>query len=144
MNGYAGALTVHARVYYQPVPPKWNDEMFSEHSPQIDTFRTMYENADGLPELVAADSIYDNSTAIAQTVNGTLRISPNPSHDGFVTITGVKVDDVVVFDLAGKRVPCDPERRGDTWRLRLPTSPGTYHVLVRTGQEQRMVRVVRE
>ena len=144
LNGYAGALTVHARVYYQPVPPKWNEEMFSEHSAQIDTFRTMYENADGTPELVAADSIFDNSTSFVDRDQATLRVSPNPTRDGFVTITGGRAEDVIVYDVTGKRVPCVPERRDDAVRLRLPATPGTYHLLVRSGQQQRLVRVVRE
>lgn len=144
LNGYAGALTVHARVYYQPVPPKWNAEMFSEHSPQIDTFRTMYETADGTPELVAADSIFDNSTAIADLERALPHVGPNPTRDGFVTITGGRVEEVAVYDVIGKRVPCMPERRGDAMRLRLPAAPGTYHLLVRSGQQQRLLRVVRE
>ena len=144
LNGYAGALTVHARVYYQPVPPKWNAEMFSAHSAPIDTFRTMYENADGTPELVAADSIFDNSTTVADGEHAQMHISPNPTRDGFVTINDARIEEVTVYDVSGKRVPIVPERRGDAMRLRLPTTPGTYHVLVRSGQQQRLVRVVRE
>ncbi len=144
LGGYAGALTVHARLYYQPVPPKWNAEMFSEHSAPIDTFRTMYDNADGTPELVAADSIFDNSTAITDAGHALPHVSPNPTRDGFVTITGARADDVAVYDVSGKSVPCVPERRGDAMRLRLPAAPGTYHLLVRSGQQQRLLRVVRE
>ncbi len=118
--------------------------MFSEHSAQIDTFRTMYENADGTPELVAADSIFDNSTATIDAEHALPLVSPNPTRDGFVTITGARADDVVVYDVSGKRVPCVPEPRGDALRLRLPAAPGTYHLLVRSGQQQRLMRVVRE
>ena len=144
LNGYTGALTVHARVYYQPVPPKWNAEMFSAHSAPIDTFRTMYENADGTPEPIALDSIFDNSTIIADGAQALPHIGPNPTRDGFVTISGGRIEEVTVYDVSGKRVPFVPEHRGDAIRLRLPTAPGTYHVLVRSGQQLRLVRVVRE
>ena len=88
MNGYTGLIHVHARVWYQPVPPKWNQEMFSYSGPRIDTFRTMYENADGTPTLVAADSLTDDRTGIAEVNDMDVLIWPNPSRDGVVNIVG--------------------------------------------------------
>ena len=143
LNGYAGALTVHAQVYYQPVPPQWNAEMFNEHSARIDTFRTMYANADGTPELVAADSLFDNSTAVVDAPFSGIRIGPNPTRDGAVTITGTNVQDVIVYDAAGKRVRAILDRKGDAVRIQLPEAAGTYHVVVRDRDTERLFRIVR-
>jgi len=143
LNGYVGPLTVHARMYYQPVPPRWNQEMFSAHSARIDSFRTMYANADGVPELVAADSLFDDNTGVNDTDVDAVRVFPNPTGNGRVTITGAGQADVRVHDAAGLQVPCATEHRGDALRLRLPDAPGTYHIIVRNGNEQRLFRVVR-
>jgi hypothetical protein len=143
LNGYAGPLTVYAQVYYQPVPPQWNAEMFSEHSAAIDTFRTMYANADGTPELVAADSLFDNSTALADTPLSGIRIGPNPTRDGFLAITGANVQEITVYDAAGKRLGAVLDRKGDTIRLQLPEVAGTYHVVVRDRDMEHLFRIVR-
>jgi len=45
LNGYTGNLSVVANVYYQPVPPKWMDEMFALSSNEIDLFKGMYNSA---------------------------------------------------------------------------------------------------
>ncbi len=142
LGGYAGALTVHARVYYQPVPPKWNMEMFSEHSAPIDTFRTMYENADGTPELVAADSIFDNSQSIPHSTASNIHIGPNPTTDGVLIISGAEILDLRVYDAEGREVRVQLERRTGGLRLRLPHAPGTYNLVVRDRSGEHLFRVV--
>ena len=143
LSGYAGALTVHASVYYQPVPPQWNAEMFSEHSARIDTFRTMYANADGTPELVATDSLFDNSTTIPDPPSSGIRIGPNPTNDGLVTIIDAQIQEVIVYDAAGKRISVATERTDHGYRLRLPQVPGAYHVVVRDMSGQHLFRILR-
>ena len=143
LGGYTGLISVHARVYYQPVPPLWNQEMFSYNSAAIDTFRTMYHNADGTPELVASDSLVDNSVSIAEASRNEPRVFPNPSSDGMVTITGAEIMNIIVYDAAGKRVEVAAGKRANNWRCKLPDAPGVYHVVVETPQGDRMLRVVR-
>ncbi len=143
LNGYTGLLQVHARVYFQPVPPLWNAEMFGEHSAAIDTFRTMYALADGTPELVAADTLFDNSTGLSDPFATLLSAFPNPTHDGTVTITGTQVRAIIVYDAAGNQVNTEPVRRGDRWVLRLPIAAGVYNVVATTPAGNRLLRVVR-
>ena len=143
MNGYSGALTVHARIFYQPVPPLWNQEMFGQHSAAIDTFRTMYMQAEGTPELVDADSLFDTGLSVDARWSQAPRAFPNPTRDGIVTISGGRILSLRVFDAAGRSVPVDPERKADQVRLRLPDATGVYHVLVTGPGGDRLLRVVR-
>lgn len=143
LNGYPGAMTVHARIYYQPVPPLWNQEMFGFHSAAIDTFRNMYAQAEGTPELVDADSLFDTGLSIDARWNNAPRVFPNPARDGIVSITGVDIRSILLFDAAGRRLAINAERGPSLWRLRLPEDPGVYHVLVSTTNGERLLRVVR-
>ncbi|MBK9761691.1 MAG: T9SS type A sorting domain-containing protein [Flavobacteriales bacterium] len=143
LNGYSGDLHVQARVYYQPVPPLWNAEMFSNHSAAIDTFRTMYAEADGTPELVAIDSLLDISSGLGEPSLDALRVYPNPSSDGIIHIPGSSIDRISVFDVAGRRVPVEPRYRSNTWTCRLPDAEGVYHIVIATASGDRLLRVVR-
>jgi hypothetical protein len=78
MSTYTGALTVHARVWYQPVPPRWNAEMFSNTGARIDTFRTMYEASDGTPELWPFDTLVDNTVGLVEGSSQGAVVFPEP------------------------------------------------------------------
>ncbi len=141
-NGYTGPLLLSARVYYQPMPPLWNAEMFSQHSAAIDTFRTMLGNSDGTPELVAMDTLLDNSVGIAENMAGALRAFPNPTADGRVNIDGNSITGIRVFDAAGRELNLPNGRRSGGWWCQLPRVAGTYNVLVRTANGEHLLRVV--
>ena len=143
LGGYSGVISVHARVYYQPVPPLWNQEMFSYNSAAIDTFRTMYHNADGTPELVASDSLSDNSLAIAEHGSEDVRVFPDPTSDGLIAITGADISRITVYDAVGKRVEVTEGKRANGWWCKLPDTPGVYHVIATTSTGDRLRRVVR-
>ncbi|MBL0126417.1 MAG: hypothetical protein IPP83_02935 [Flavobacteriales bacterium] len=142
-NGYAGAVQVKTKVYYQLAPPLWNSEMFGHNAPRIDTFRTMYENADGTPDLVAADSLTDIGTGIHAARNIAPQVFPNPTRDGIVIVTVPEAVMIIAYDAAGQRVPMRATRRGADWRCELPEQVGVYHLMITTPQGDRMVRVVR-
>jgi hypothetical protein len=143
-GGYTGALTVTARVFYQPVPPQWNAEMFSMHGERIDSFRDMYHASDGTPELVAADSIFDLGTAIAdRSIPTEVTVFPNPTNDGLVRVSGKGIVRIRVYDATGREVQVLTERRTDGWWCRLPDTSGLYHLAVRTDEGERLLRVVR-
>lgn len=143
MGGFAGAVQVKARLWFQQVPPRWNQEMFNFHGARIDSFRTMYANADNLPELVVADSLMDVGTAMAEAGQGLLQVFPNPTRDGVVHVALPGVMRITAYDAAGQRVPIHAERQAQGWRCVLPEQAGVYHLVLTTPQGQRMLRVVR-
>lgn len=143
LEGNHGLIHVQARVWYQSAPPKWMEELFSNHSAPIDTFRTMYEAADNTPFLVAEGGFDDLSTGIDGLGELGVRIAPNPVIDGMLTITGLdqRVRVVEVYDVRGGLVA---ERDVPTsGRLRVPLpADGTYMVVFRTNERSFVQRVV--
>ncbi|MGV9012679.1 MAG: T9SS type A sorting domain-containing protein [Flavobacteriales bacterium] len=142
-DGYTGSLQVKTKVYYQPVPPLWNQEMFSYHGPRIDSFRTKYENADGTPELVAADSLMDVGLGVNSVQQAVPQVFPNPTRDGTVMITVPEASKITAYDASGKRVPLGTTRSSKGWRCTLPDEAGIYHIVITTPQGDRLLRVLR-
>lgn len=144
MNGYSGAITAHARVWYQPVPPRWNAEMFANTGAHIDTFRTMYDSMDGTPTLVAHDSTGMGPLGLDELARDAVHIAPNPTSDGAVTIMGLGITSVQVFNTAGQLVPASAARLNNAWRVVLPAARGTYLLVVRRNGADELHRVVRQ
>jgi len=144
MNNYDGLITIHARVWYQSAPPRWMEEMFAYNSAEIDTFRTMYEEADGTPVLVRETMTIDLSVAIDQLSELGVRIFPNPVRDGLLRIEGLddRVTGIEVFDLRGALVARHVPNGQRNWAVRLPSASATYMVVVRTAQRTFVERVV--
>jgi hypothetical protein len=137
LNGYTGPLLVRTKVWYHAVPRPWLDEMFAYSSPQIDTFRNFYNNANQAPSLVADAEIDDinlgGSLAHAQK---DLHFYPNPTDDGRIFVNGYKnldVQRVRVFDLTGREViaPVAGEQFDGT--ILLPQR-GVYLVVLETPE----------
>ncbi|MCC6725405.1 MAG: T9SS type A sorting domain-containing protein [Saprospiraceae bacterium] len=107
MSGEWEQLQVRANVYYQPLPPKWMDEMFSVSTPEIETFRTMFDAADREPVLVRSAVL--TVDALPNAVNHVaaapfVKLYPTLSSNGRLFVESTKVHDVEVFDLTGRRV----------------------------------------
>jgi len=143
LGGYAGPVQVKAKVYYQQVPPRWNQEMFGHHGPRIDAFREMYQAADGTPDLAAADSMLVATTGVRQPVPMPLRAFPNPTADGLLTVHAPQATTITAYDAQGRQVTLEAKRQGGQWTCRLPEQPGTYHLAVAGPQGVQLVRVVR-
>ncbi|MBL0043033.1 MAG: T9SS type A sorting domain-containing protein [Flavobacteriales bacterium] len=144
MNGYVGLVNVSAKVWYQSSPPKYMEEMFAYNSAEIDTFRTLYNEADNSPFLVQEDSFNDLSVGLDDLAESGVRIAPNPILDGMLTLLGLneRVLDVKVYDVAGKLVASRGPSTDRQWRLRLPQGAATYSVCIRTRERTFLERVV--
>jgi hypothetical protein len=145
LQGYFGALQIITNIYYQAVPPGWLSEMRNYNSAEIDTFLTMYDQSDRTPFLVASDTVQTNpiTTGPGQALSlSTLRIGPNPTHDGRISIiglpSGVKIS---VYDATGRRVFNAECRTPERFIIQLPESTGIYY-LVASINDQRMLRKI--
>ncbi len=146
LNGEDGALRAFVSVHYQPVPPGWNEEMFSFSSPEIDAFRDMLEASDGTPTQVAADSLEVGPVGVDEAPDARIVIFPNPTADGMVNITGrrgARVALLAVYDATGRRVLVREEQHATGVRAYLPATPGLYHLHLRVGDADVLKRVVR-
>ncbi len=146
LDGYEGALTVTARVWYQSLPPKWMAPLFEYSSPEIDSFKAMFEAADRSPVLVAEKTLGPvtvtplgtNHTVAAATI----LVTPTLTADGRVSIhtaPGVNIQQLKVYDMAGKLVWNHPA--SEIW---LPSERGVYWVAVETNRGRMTAKVVRE
>ncbi len=146
ISGVNEGLRAFARVWYQPVPPAWNAEMFSHGHPDIDAFRDMLQASDRSPSLVAADSLFLGPAGIRTAARDRVRIAPNPTPDGWVTInaTGTaQIAFVALHDARGAITIASAARMGAAWRVRLPDAAGTYLVRIRVDGEEVVKRVLR-
>lgn len=145
-NGYEGRLKVTARVWYQSLPPKWMAPMFEYSSPEIDSFKAMFNAADRSPVLVAErvlDSVLVSSVATHQADNQSfVQVTPTISTDGKVNIqtTGdVQLRRIQIWDSAGRLV-WDQAARA-VW---LPADKGVYFVAIETSRGRVVRKVVRQ
>ena len=101
-----GNVSIHARVFYQAVPPKWVEELFTYNSAEIDSFRTMFNNADQTPVLIASDSIISIPLTVTQRPKEVaIAVYPTICTDGKVTIEaplGIHILQVALFTSGGK------------------------------------------
>ncbi len=104
-----GSVRVHANVYYQSVPPKWVDEMFTFNSAEIDSFRIMFHNADQTPLLIASDSIVNIilATDRNQLIQNAIEVFPTVSTDGKVfvkSMSGYSIKHIDLYNPEGKKI----------------------------------------
>jgi hypothetical protein len=147
LNGYSGFIQAGAKMFYQAVPPKFLDEMFSLPNPHslITDFQTMYQNADRNPYLMVSDQYQTTVTFDLNSTHSSLTLSPTLSRDGKITAYPAdkrKINSIEVFDPAGRRIlfksgtltegPLSiqlPETRG-TYLIRIQENTKFYHFKV--------------
>ncbi len=139
MNGEKTLLLVTANVFYQPTPPKWMLEMFSETSPEIETFRPMFAAADRAPVLVRSANIMVDpiiSGVKNRSQETFVQIYPNPTSDGRLYVKSIAEHEARVFDLKGRQVAFLRSKTGN-YEINLPGS-GVFLVKFsgRNGQVQ--------
>jgi Cytochrome c554 and c-prime len=145
ISGVSDGLRAFARIYYQPVPPGWNAEMFSGSHADITAFGDMLAASDQSPTLVAQDSLVVGPAGIADASADRVTIHPNPTADGWVTITGdADVEIVGVYDARGALVRTRTEQGPNRSRLQLPFSPGSYMVHLRVNGTAVLKRILRQ
>lgn len=149
-TGYTGQLSVRARVWYQSLPPKWMAPMFAFSSPEIDSFRIMFDAADQAPTLIAEaflDSVFVTPVSVKNAVNDDfVKIYPTLSADGYVHVRAVGntlIRMVQVWDSAGHLVWNKPFT-SDTVPIQLPPQSGVYYVMVETTKGRVVEKVVRQ
>lgn len=144
LNGATTGLRAFARVYYQPVPPGWNAEMFGHGGARIDAFRDMLSASDGTPTLVASDSLAVGPTGLTGQDASGVRIAPNPTTDGWLTVSAPgSIAVTAIHDAQGRQVPFRSERTNGAVRILLPATEGTYFLVLRQGDTETVKRVLK-
>jgi hypothetical protein len=118
--------------------------MFSYNGTRIDTFRTMYQNTDGTPVLVASGALTDDRTGVEERQRDEVRIWPNPSSTGSIDVIGDGIEVMAVYDGKGAAVEVKAVRIEGGWRITLPREAGTYQLRLRVNGFEMLKRVVKE
>ncbi len=141
-----GYVNISARVYYQSLPPKWMEEIFSESTPEIESFKTMYYQTDQTPTLVAEallDSIWVETiiNTEEQSSFAALLLTPNPTPDGWLNCRlpdGHHLLEIQVFDVDGRLLQ---SHRSSSFRL--PEKQGIYVIRISSNLGQTTRKIVR-
>ncbi len=150
VSGAIGNITIHASVFYQSVPPKWLDEMFALNSPEIDSFRTMFNNADQTPVFVASDSLLniDLSAGNNPGRERDLEVYPTISHDGKIfikSLSGFFIDRIDIYSTDGKKVDAVTFPENSTFGfILLPPRQTVYLMKIQSGGRTFYQKVIRQ
>lgn len=146
LGGYSGNLKVEVKVFYQTLPPAFLDEMKTYSSAEIDTFLSMYANANKSPFLVKSDSLIN--VLIPVGINTPLfdkvSIGPNPNTEGIVYIKGLPAQtEISLFTPSGQRISCTIQRTQQQTTLLLPSTEGVYYLVLRKNGQKTIKKIVR-
>ena len=101
-NGFGGAVSVIAKVYYQTINDKWLEQMFGYSSTEIDAFKSYYDNADKTPVLVGSKNLTSTALSFDEKFDSGISIFPNPAKEVLnINFGNQKVKHVSIFDLRG-------------------------------------------
>ncbi len=134
-----GFVHISARIYYQSLPPKWMEEIFSVSTPEIDLFKSMYDEADQSPVLIAEeiiDSFFLDFIISTEDpfLSETVVLYPNPSKNGWLHCqvpSNQQLERIEVYDLQGRLL-----NDHQNVHFQLPTQHGIYIVKVITDKTQ--------
>lgn len=137
LNAFEGFAKVSAKVYYQSLPPKWMAPLFEENSPEIDTFRRMYDQADLSPVLIAEeiiDSLNFTSTGINELLDQQIIVFPNPVAGDVINISShsISISGIILYDIQGRELSrygqnittIDLPKHGNIFLLKINTEKG--------------------
>jgi hypothetical protein len=147
--GVSGTLKIRAKMYYQAVPPKWVDQLFTVNAPEVNSFKNMYQNADQTPFLMVADSLVSISVPLSvyDIFSSEIKVWPTISFDGRVTIAspyGEMIKTIDVYNGEGKLVT-NTINSGYQPQVEivLPAARGIYYLSIRTGNKTYYKKVVK-
>ncbi|MFT5263170.1 MAG: hypothetical protein ACI8YQ_001910 [Polaribacter sp.] len=142
-----GFVNVIAKVHYQSLPPRFLAEMFEVSTPEIETFRDMFNEADQSTVLVGTatlDSVFLDTRVATKEINkipNGIKLSPNPTRDGWVQISlpeGHKMIGIEVYNLNGQLM--SNHSRLD---FELPEQQGVYIVRLKTDSGEFVEKIIR-
>jgi hypothetical protein len=117
--------------------------MFAVSTPEIDSFRVMFEAADRSPVLVASvkDVVVVSPVSAQGKLLPEIQVRPTLSADGTIWVDlpdGLVLQNVRIWNSAGQRV----WNRAST-KLQLPGQSGVYFIEIQTNRGRVVRRVVR-
>jgi len=144
VSGISGNVHVTARLMFQALPPKWNNELFSVDHPDINAFEEMYLEEGADPVEVATDDL--SSTLVdVQEFAGFFRVSPNPTSTGQVMVDAGKdrIVQINVYAMNGKLIESINANNASRKQFYIEGNAGTYLLDVTTSRGRRVEKVMK-
>ena len=136
--GYEGRVQVTARAYYHSLPPRWLAPILAESTPEIDTFRQMFNSMDNAPVLIAelslADIEFPSVSSASDVIAAQIKVFPNPVRSERVEIragAGIAIQHLSLFDAKGRKIQ---SWGPGTQQIQLPVQPGLYFLHLHTSR----------
>ena len=149
LSGIVGPLNVYARVFYQSVPPRWVQDMFTYSSEAIDTFESMYHAADHSLMMVAHDSLMNIvlPTLVSNiSAERSLRLLNSlDAHSISIENKGrLMIYDVRIFEMNGiLRSLVTINRSIATIPIKLPDPSGVYLIRIKSNEGNFVFKVAK-
>ena len=144
LNGYEGDISVETRLYYQSMPPKWMEEMFSFQTTEIDFFKEKYEEQGAAPVLIQERTLSTIVTNIENLELSAIKLFPNPSSDGTFNIQSemTSLTGIEIYDASG-RLMSQAQLNGLFYRGTLPSASGLYTIVIHSNSGSKVERIFR-
>ena len=118
--------------------------MFAVSTPEIDTFQTMYNDADGMPVLVGSGSASSPAVGISSREASDFRCVPTLTRGEPIRV--LPVDDqsyeLMLYDASG-RLCSKYNRLSGPHQQQLPSRSGVYFIVIEQATRTQVLRVLR-
>jgi hypothetical protein len=145
--GYSGKLYVEAEVIYQTIPFHFLGELFQDSTPEIEQFKTMFNSSDRTPVVITKDTMSVNVITVkaSEIAPFNLIISPNPTTDGFIHLTGVnlRIDNISIYSNDGRLIQDIQNLYQSKYKMQLPLTPGIYYLVINTDKKRYTQKIMR-
>jgi hypothetical protein len=143
VSGISGNVTVTARLMYQSLPPKWNEEMFAVDHPVINAFEEMYWQEGPAPVMMVEAQTSSTLVGI-NSLDALFTISPNPTTSGqvFIDAGSDKINAIDIYDMNGKLVQ-HIVPNSNRCVAKLPFIQGMYLLDISTARGRKVEKVLR-
>lgn len=147
LNGYYGSLDVIAEVVYQAVPPGFLSEMQMYSSTEIDTFLSMYNQADKTPFSIGTDTLRNILIPVGNpgiTALNKIQVGPNPNTDGLLVVRNLPNEaGISIYNVRGQIVNCRIKKDDKSRTIELPETSGIYYLVATYGKDKTVRKIVR-
>ncbi len=137
ISGYEGQVSAHATVYYQALPPRWMAEIFEASTPEIETFRTMFNESDQSPVAIGTaklEGVFVDGVVSTREPDEAfrVRIASNPATQGIchVQVQDATLQSIRIYAANGQFIR---QQNGSDPAVILPRR-GLYLLEIRTNK----------
>lgn len=141
LNGYTGHASVATKAWYQSLPPTWMEEIFASSTPEIESFETMFSQADRSPVLMRSNTITVAPFVGVNELANKDFVRIYQRAEGELVIGTLTTVNIACYDINGKLIAERPFNAGNhNWRTNLAS--GTYILNITDKTGRRMVKKV--